>query len=312
MFKRRKLLIATEYNDSDSSVSSDDDKDKEEHIVLIKKKPTIAKHEAERIEQHDSVNNPAETGRKANSSSKANIARTKPVDVDHESTKLPDNLQENLFKIFENNDLNPYGAYESELKKVFVEPLVSSSKSEDIEKIFDIWCTSKVSNAGNGNDFKDENGHQVRNYSKYHDIAEHVANFKPLTKTTIFYDIAQKNRYLFENTKGNDNNNNGANTITLKQKKEFVSRLLYYYKYVSLGDRKNIFIKLLQRYKSRFNLKTPLDSKTRDKQAIIEQLLKIEDAVLVIHGKNSELQNNIHYYVLSVKDKYDTILEFVK
>ncbi|KAL6944804.1 hypothetical protein ACO0RG_001558 [Hanseniaspora osmophila] len=294
MFKRKRLISSY---DSDSSSSSDESAEsKSKSPVLASDSDTH--NESRSADSHNGISpNTALVKSQTNNDSKISGEDSKISGKDSKISgedsqnynhidviQAPGNAHENgsvlsidaakkqYFELFSTMELDPFDPWETQLQVLKEYP--EFYLYEDAEKRrewYDEWCS-----AGNGEgitysgddlslDSEDTSGAESgTDYTPtmYHYLA-HVISKSELHTETIYQDIRKKNKQLFKQLLIDEN-------LTRKQQELFTSRLLYYYKHLSLAERENIFLQALKKFRLNDDFTLPENLPTKNWNYILE------------------------------------------
>ncbi|KAL6949057.1 hypothetical protein ACO0QE_001545 [Hanseniaspora vineae] len=151
-----------------------------------------------------------------------------------------DAAKSQYFELFSRLELDPFDPWETQLQvlKDHSEFYVYEDE-EKRREWYDEWCSKGNGEPGTYADgdmslTSDDDLEADYTPTMYHYLA-HIVSKSDLHTETIFQDIRKENKQLFKQLQIDEN-------LTRKQQELFTSRLLYYYKHLSLAERENIFL----------------------------------------------------------------------
>lgn len=257
-----------------------------------------------------------------------------------DKVKDSDNLEsrEKFIELLDRFKLDNFSTWRKERIKIETEPaflLIDNDK--DREQLFEDWCSGDqdgIKNNGDGvpDNFEDEmeldtsendeEDDDELEPTKYHYLS-HIINKANINKNTIFQDIKKEQKALFKEFKIKDFIN------SKKEQEQFVSRLLFYYKKINEGERKEAFKKLLQTYKTqisksiqnsnchddlfefldRSKFQHSIDN--NDSFEIETTLLKLEHFINYMGSLKKLMEEEPTYYIIGIKDKTIELFDFL-
>lgn len=236
----------------------------------------------------------------------------KKVKLDEEplSTEI-DQLTINQYKeMFTQHKLNPYSLWSMEMNKCSDDPIFFSvTNDQDREAIYETWCGEYESGKEEGDEDNKNEEEEELIPTKFHYLS-HVMSKSNISNDTIFEDIKNENKPMWKQFRIN------KMIPDKKEQREFVTKLLFYYKKYTQEERIELFIKWVKKYS---NLDQSIDIKTlnhweelhshEDSSQKIETLLFLMERHLNITEILSTHQTSIcyEYYILGIKAKCDTL-----
>ncbi|AET37477.1 Urn1p Ecym_1231 [Eremothecium cymbalariae DBVPG len=224
--------------------------------------------------------------------------------------------------LFDRYELNPYSSWSLQSRKVQSDPeFYTLLDDETRRELFEDWCTMKLAKAGGdssasltGEEEEEEDDDDDEDESlepvKFHYLS-HIVSKSTIKPQTVFSDVKTENKLLFKNF-------NIDETHPKQEQRQFVSSLLFYYKKKSSKERVEIFKNLLDtKVKHEINnedqLQQILDQENlpNDAYEIESQLITMEKYI-GMHDSLRQLQEDIKYYVVGVRDKTILIKEFLR
>lgn len=267
------------------------------------------------------------TGYSSSSDDEVEVEDGKPQSIlAIESIEDPINTPEDkkaLWNLFTRYELNPYSAWPFEMKRIRDHPdfcrVLDDSVKEDV---FEEWCAHTISGGLNETrleeDFDEEEEKEEEEDlepTRFHYLAQIVSK-STITSTTIFMDIRNENKSLFKKY-------NIKDFISSKKDQEsFVSKLLYYYKRMTLEERKEAFIQLLEQNRKTIeenlfddvgNVRNCLcqEVDTNDSYAVETKLFKMEK-LIGLWRNLSNLMEEPKYYILGIREKMLELDNYLK
>ncbi|KAG0668283.1 hypothetical protein C6P45_004843 [Maudiozyma exigua] len=284
-----------------------------------------------------------------NSKSSENIA-----DINEDNNDSNDNLQliSSIDKVKDTNDsetkirfmqlfdtfnLDKFSTWRNQRIKIENEPVfLLIDNDKDREQLFEDWCSGDHNNATSdtgeisddvedeidSNASKSDDDDEDLEPTKYHYLS-HIVNKSNINKDTIFQDIKKEQKALFKEFKIKDF------ISSQKDQEQFVSTLLFYYKKMNENERKELFKKLLQKYKlqilqsikngnSHNDLVNLLDKSKfqisiddNDSFAIETTLLKMEHFINNMSQLRKLMEEEPTYYIIGIKDKTIQLFDYL-
>ncbi|QLQ79888.1 hypothetical protein HG537_0C05360 [Torulaspora globosa] len=252
------------------------------------------------------------------------------LEADDEQIKAPErnsSAQKDLFSLFDRYDCDPYSAWSIQARKIQDDPdFLRISEDSLREEIFEEWCQQKIGNYARENEGqeaepseeedKDTNADDGLEPLKFHYLA-HIVSKSTITPTTIYLDIKNEKKTDFKKYKIKQ-------FVESKRLQEaFVSKLLFYYKKMTMEERKKIFREILdthqhiikenvhrnlERVRKALNEAAP---DPNDAYAVETRLLEME-SWMGISGNVPNLADDPKYYVLGIKDKMKESMQYIK
>lgn len=231
-----------------------------------------------------------------------------------------------LFPLFERFDCDPYSAWSVQAKKIQDDPSFFLIAEDNLkEEAFEEWCEEKIKNERMESppvadvDLETEASEDEDldlEPLKFHYLA-HIVSKSTLTPNTIFLDIKNDNKMEFKKYKI-------KKFVESKSSQEaFVSKLLFYYKKMTIDERKRVFHEALTDCQDviKSNIHTNLGAVKKllsneipdssDAYEVETRLLKMENWTGI--SKNvPELAEDPKYYVLGIRDKMIELMNFIK
>lgn len=235
--------------------------------------------------------------------------------------------QEALFSLFDRYGCDPYSAWSIQARKIQDDPdFLRVSEDSLREEIFEQWCQQKVgicagddtgqeaeASEDEGKDTDAEDGLEPL---KFHYLA-HIVSKATIAPTTIFLDIKNEKKADFKKYKIKQ-------FVESKRLQEaFVSKLLFYYKRMTIVERKKVFRETLDAHQHviKENLhrnfekvRQALDEAPpdpNDAYALETRLLEME-SWMGISSNIPNLADDPKYYVLGIKDKMKESMQYIK
>ncbi|SCU97768.1 LAMI_0F11298g1_1 [Lachancea mirantina] len=241
---------------------------------------------------------------------------------DVDETSVADREQA-FTQLFAKYELDPFSTWSLQSKQINADPEYYLIKDEARRsEIFEGWCIKVLADASKGNEHSivDESGLDSDDSdeaqfepTKYHYLA-HIVSKSNIKPTTIYKDVKSENKHLFNQFRVKD-------TITKREQENFVAKLLFYYKKLSLDERQATFTEFLESNRTKIEagltdrdkLKQLINMETLPKKSydIETSLLNIENS-MDVYGRNAFLQTEVRYYVLSITEKIKCLQRFFK
>lgn len=231
-------------------------------------------------------------------------------DLNHIDTDAID--ERNLFfQLFHSYKLDKFSTWSLQSKKIENDPDFYKIRDDALrESLFEEWCGEHSSNASakesdSGDD--SENDSDVLEPTKYHYLAQIVANAGTIAPDTITQDIRKQKKALYKAYKIKEY------VPSKREQDKFVSQLLFYYKTFNLQQRREIFWDCLLDHERDFT--GTVESLRQDKELICrwQALLKtpadsssVEDVLLTIEHRccvSPIVLTEPRYYVVGIMDK---------
>ncbi|CAL9736681.1 pre-mRNA-splicing factor Urn1p [Monosporozyma servazzii] len=240
----------------------------------------------------------------------SHIDKKTKLDEEPFSTKIDENIIDQYKQMFTMHKLNPYGLWSMEMNKCSDDPrFYLVVDDHDREAIFELWCGEYES--GKEDETKEneeeEEGEEL-GPTKYHYLS-HIMSKSNITKETIFEDIKSENKPIWKQFRIN------KMIPEKKEQREFVTKLLFYYKKYSDEDRSQLFKHWIAKHcdlTKRIDVKTIAHWKTlhshADSSHDIETLLfSLESHLSIAEILATHPTTSYEYYVLGIKAKCDTL-----
>lgn len=226
--------------------------------------------------------------------------------------------------LFDEYELDPYSTWSLQSKRINGDARYYKVTSDVLRKeLFDDWCATAVVTSQHSQDDSENNAEEEledlseeedeMEPTKYHYLA-HIVSKASIAPNTIFKDIKADNSELFKKFKIND-------SIKKKEQEHFISRLLFYYKKMTLEERIQTFesfltakLSILKRnVKDTETLRAIVNKESLpDSSYGIETLLLKMENCMDLHGASAFLQNEVQYYLIGVKHKTVVLQKFLK
>ncbi|KAL3231786.1 hypothetical protein RNJ44_00321 [Nakaseomyces bracarensis] len=190
-----------------------------------------------------------------------------------------------MFELFEKHGLNKFSTWKSESRKINQDPLFFTVMDDNIrEGYFEEWCED---NRIEGSDEHYEEEEEELEPTKFHYLSQLVANYD-IKPDTIPQDIMRDKKLIKEYR---------IKDYTSKQdQKQFLTKMLAWYKHLSIEARKDMFEQYLSRQK--------LDHFQVEPQADVEsQLLSLENKLHL-----PRTPQDFEYYAIDLRSKRDLII----
>ncbi|AJW06800.1 Urn1p [Saccharomyces cerevisiae YJM1418] len=216
-----------------------------------------------------------------------------------------------FFELFDRYKLDKFSTWSLQSKKIENDPDFYKIRDDTVrESLFEEWCGERSGNAtAEESDSEDnsEDDSEVLEPTKYHYLAQIVANAGTIAPDTIPQDIRKQQKALYKAYKIKEY------IPSKRDQDKFVSQLLFYYKTFDLEQRKEIFCDCLRDHERDFT--GAVESLRQDKELINrwQTLLKapadsssIEDILLSIEHRccvSPIVVTEPRYYVVGILEK---------
>lgn len=217
---------------------------------------------------------------------------TNTLEVPDITQELGQDIKDSYFALFAKHELNKYSTWRIESEKVSQDPEFYKIMDDAVrENIFEEWC-----NAGSveSNEESGDPGDDQFEPTKYHYLSQLVANYD-LKPDTIPEDII-KDKKLIKKYRIKD-------YTTKSEQRQFLSKMLAWYKHMSLEDRKQMF----QTYIDRIPVGKYTDIDSDAQEDVESQLLELENQLGIPTS-----ENDLEYYCIDLRSKRDILLSTIR
>ncbi|AJP42273.1 Urn1p [Saccharomyces cerevisiae YJM1078] len=216
-----------------------------------------------------------------------------------------------FFQLFHRYKLDKFSTWSLQSKKIENDPDFYKIRDDAVrEGLFEEWCGEHSSNASaKESDSEDdsEDDSDVLEPTKYHYLAQIVANAGKIAPDTITQDIRKQQKALYKAYKIKEY------VPSKREQDKFVSQLLFYYKTFNLQQRREIFWDCLRDHERDFT--GTIELLRQDKELISRWLAllnapadssSVEDVLLTIEHRccvGPIVLTEPRYYVVGIMDK---------
>lgn len=242
--------------------------------------------------------------------------------------KIDESVINQYREMFTRHKLNPYSLWSFEMDKCSKDPVFYLiADDNDREMIFESWC-GNFKNSEDSNPSGDEINNEGESESedededliptKFHYLS-HIISKSTIKRETIFEDIKKEQKALWKQFKIN------KMIPDKKAQRDFVMKILFYYKKYSLEERRRIFLdwitkncELHNTHRSRLSLATinrwkELHKNEGSSRDIETLLLSLEKYLNISQRLEEDQDTNppLEYYLLGIKEKCDILYDVV-
>ncbi|KAK5781888.1 hypothetical protein RI543_000662 [Arxiozyma heterogenica] len=259
------------------------------------------------------------------------VNKQRKIEDEFSGSKLDESIINQYKKMFTRYKLNPYSLWSFEMDKCSKDPVFYLIVDDnDREMVFESWCgdfqintdlnssKDEINNSDEDEEQEQEDDDDDLIPTRFHYLS-HIISKSTIKRETIFEDIKREQKPLWKQFK--------INKIIpdKKEQREFVMKILFYYKKYTLEERHKLFLNWITKnckleHNATDKLKLPISTTNHWKELHIRKdssrdtetlLLSLEKYLHISEVLEDENINPLGYYLLGIKDKCDVLYNVV-